>query len=172
MQKSKSKASKTSLVTQVIRGGRDYSIGTVLFHQAVGQLLGINVTDMKCLDVMILRGSMTPTELAQHTGLSSGATTAMIDRLEKAGLIERYPHPNDRRATNLSLTNAAMRKLPQLFQSLAHAMEVLAAGYSEVELAVLADFLDKAAVVWEKERQKIRSLPSHDRRRAARKTIL
>jgi DNA-binding MarR family transcriptional regulator len=172
MQKNRNETDNSALVTQVIRGGREYSIGTVLFHQAVGQRLGINVTDMKCLDIMILRGSMTPTELAQHTGLSSGATTAMIDRLEKAGIIERRPHPSDRRATNLALTKAAMRKLPQLFQSLAHAMEALASGYSEAELAVLADFFAKAAVIWEKERQKIRSRSSHGLRGAAGKAFL
>jgi DNA-binding MarR family transcriptional regulator len=171
MQKSGSKISKDALVTQVIRGSREYSIGTVLFHQAVGQLLGVNVTDMKSLDVMILRGSMTPTELAEHTGLSSGATTAMIDRLAKAGMIERHPHPSDRRATSLVLTKAALRKLPQLFQSLAHAMEALASGYSESELAVLADFFAKAAVLWEKEREKIQSGSSHRLRGSSGKTI-
>src|SRR5215813_14366478 len=101
MGKARYGTSKGGLVTQVIRGSREFSIGTVLFHQAVGQILGVNVTDMKCLDMMILHGSASPTELAEHTGLSSGATTAMIDRLQKAGLIERHHHPKDRRGTVL-----------------------------------------------------------------------
>lgn len=146
---------KRDSVMQVIRGAREYSIGTVLFHQAVGQLLGVNVTDMKCLDVMTLQGSSTPSQLAEHTGLSSGATTAMIDRLEKARLIERHPHPKDRRGTTLVLTKEATRKLPPLFGSLAKAMEALVSGYSEKEIEVLADFFDKVGLLWKEEREKL-----------------
>jgi len=148
---------KQDLVMQVIGGAREYSIGTVLFHQAVGHLLGINVTDMKCLDIITLKGSATPSELARHTGLSTGATTAMIDRLEKAKLIERRPHSSDRRGTIVVLSNQAMRKLPTLFESLANAMQVLVTSYSERDLGVLHDFFSKVAVLWEEERGKLNS---------------
>ena len=148
---------KQDLVMEVIRGAREYSVGTVLFHQAVGQLLGINVTDMKCLDIITLKGSATPTELALHTGLSTGATTAMIDRLERAKLIERHPHPSDRRGTILALSNQASRRLPALFESLAKAMQVLLASYSERELEVLDDFFAKVGVLWKEEREKLKS---------------
>src|SRR5215469_7365225 len=146
---------KRDSVKQVIRGAREYSIGTVLFHQAVGQLLGVNVTDMKCLDLMTMKGSATPSQLAEHTGLSSGATTAMIDRLEKARLVERHPHPKDRRGTKLVLSREAMRKLPLLFESLGSAMHVLISGYSQKELAVLADFFSRSTDLWQKERDKL-----------------
>jgi DNA-binding MarR family transcriptional regulator len=146
---------KRDLAMQVILGGREYSIGAVLFHQAVGQLLGVNVTDMKCLDIMTLKGSASPSELAEHTGLSTGATTAMLDRLEKAKLIERRPHPTDRRATLVVLSKEAMRKLPAMFESLAKAMEKFVSGYSEKELTVLADFFAKVDVLWKEEREKL-----------------
>jgi DNA-binding MarR family transcriptional regulator len=146
---------KRDLAMQVIHGGREYSIGAVLFHQAVGQRLGVNVTDMKCLDIMTLRGSASPSELAKHTGLSTGATTAMLDRLEIAGLIERRPHPTDRRGTIVILSKAAMRKLPMMFESLAKAMEALVSGYSQKELKVLADFFAKVGILWKEEREKL-----------------
>ena len=146
---------KRDLAMQVIRGGRDYSIGAVLFHQAAGQLLGVNVTDMKCLDIMTLKGSSSPSELAEHTGLSTGATTAMLDRLEKAKLIERRPHPTDRRATLVVLSKEATRKLPAMFESLARAMETLVLGYSERDLRVLADFFAKVDHLWKEEREKL-----------------
>ena len=142
---------------QVVRSAREYSIGMVSFHQAVGRILGLNVTDMKCLDVMTMKGSATPSQLAEHTGLSSGATTAMIDRLEKAGLVERHPHRKDRRGTVLLLTNKAMQKLPLLFESLGNAMLALITGYSQKELAVLADFFARASVLWQKEREKLQA---------------
>jgi DNA-binding MarR family transcriptional regulator len=149
--------SKRDLATRVIHGAREYSIGTVLFHQAVGQLLGVNVTDMKCLDIMTVKGSASPSELAEHTGLSTGATTAMLDRLENAKLIERRPHPTDRRATLVVLSQEAMRKLPAMFESLAKAMETLVLGYSEKELKVLVDFFAKVDVLWKEEREKLQT---------------
>lgn len=156
MQNAKRKMGKTSvLVIQVIRGAREFSIGTVLFHRAVGQVLGVNVTDMKCLDMITMKGSTSPTELSQFTGLSSGATTAMIDRLEKAGLIERHRHPKDRRRITLVLTKEALRKLPALFESLANAMGALVSGYSQRELTILADFFSRASVLWREERHNL-----------------
>jgi DNA-binding MarR family transcriptional regulator len=146
---------KQDLALRVIRGAREYSIGAVLFHQAVGQLLGVNVTDMKCLDIMTLKGSASPTDLAEHTGLSTGATTAMIDRLENAGLVVRRPHPTDRRGTIVVLSKGAMRKLPAIFASLAGAMDALVSTYSENELKVLADFFAKVGVLWKEEREKL-----------------
>ena len=153
----KAKNGKRELVMQVIRSAREYSIGMVSFHQAVGRILGLNVTDMKCLDVMTMKGSATPSQLAQHTGLSSGATTAMIDRLEKAGLVERHPHPKDRRGTVLLLTKQAMQKLPLLFESVGNAMLVLISSYSQKELAVLADFFARASVLWQKEHERLQA---------------
>jgi DNA-binding MarR family transcriptional regulator len=146
---------KRDLAMKVILGGREYSICAVLFHQAIGQLLGVNVTDMKCLDIMTLRGSVSPSELAEHTGRSTGATTAMLDRLEKAKLVERRPHPTDRRATLVVLSKEAMRKLPAMFESLAKAMEKLISGYSKKELTILADYFAKVDVLWKEEREKL-----------------
>ena len=155
MQRARKRALRNPLVGEVIRGAREFSIGTVLFHRVVGQILGVNVTDMKCLDMMALQGSATPSQLAAHTGLSSGATTAMVDRLERAGLIERQPHPRDRRGTILVLTKEAMRRLPLLFASLGNAMETLVSSYSRRDLAVLNDFFTRADRLWRQERAKL-----------------
>ena len=155
MRKDRKKTLRNRLVGEVILGAREFSIGTVLFHRVVGQLLGVNVTDMKCIDMMTLQGSATPSQLAVHTGLSSGATTAMVDRLERARLIERKPHPKDRRGTILVLTKEAMRKLPMLFASLGDAMETLVSSYSQKDLAVLNDFFTRADLLWREERAKL-----------------
>ena len=155
MQASGKKAAKKELVAHVIRGAREFSIGTVLFHRGVGEILGVNVTDMKCLDMMTQQGPAMPSQLAAHTGLSSGATTAMIDRLEKAGLVERRSHPKDRRGTILILTQQAKRKLPSLFGSLGAAMEALVSSYPPKDLVVLNAFFTKAQILWLKERDKL-----------------
>jgi DNA-binding MarR family transcriptional regulator len=150
------KFNKKKLVNQVIMGARENSIGVVLFHQAVGRILGINITDMKCLDIIVIRGSANPSQLAKLTGLSTGSTTAMIDRLEKKGLIERQHDPKDRRGTIIVLTQGAMNKLHLLFDSMAKAMERLVSGYSEEELVTLSEFFRKVSLLWWKERDKLR----------------
>src|SRR6266581_2778414 len=92
---------KDDLKQQVILGTREYGIGSVLFRHVIGEMLGVNATDMECLGVIFFKGLATPSELAQHTGLSSGATTAMLDRLEKSELIVRCPNPKERRRIRL-----------------------------------------------------------------------
>ena len=146
---------KQALIEQVVQGGREFSVGTVLFHQAVARALDVNVSDMKCLDVISMRRGTTPSELAAHTGLTTGATTAMIDRLEHAGLIERRRNPADRRSTIIALSRHAKEVLPRHFASLAQAMTRLVSCYRPSELAVLADFFARAESLWREERQKL-----------------
>ena len=149
------KIAKENLVKQVIVGARENSIGVVLFHQVVGRILGVNVTDMKCLDIIALKGSANPSQLAKLTGLSTGSTTAMIDRLEKRGLIKRRPNPEDRRGAIVVLTNGAAKKFPPLFESMAKAMEALVSSYSEKELDTLSDFFRKVTLLWKDEREQL-----------------
>lgn len=103
--------SKADLVRRVILGARQHGISSVLFRNLIGERLGLNVTDMKCLGLLFHKGISSPSELARHTGLSSGATTATLDRLEKSGLIERQPNPDDRRGTLIVLVKTGAEKL-------------------------------------------------------------
>src|SRR6201986_4659471 len=77
--------------------GREMSARTILFHQAMADLAGVTVTDMKCLDYVSRHGEVTAGDLAQLTGLTTGAITAAIDRLEKAGYARRERSETDRR---------------------------------------------------------------------------
>jgi DNA-binding MarR family transcriptional regulator len=71
---------------------------TVLLHHTVAGKAGINVTDLQCLNLLSLDGPMTPGQLAQSMGLTTGgAITAVVDRLEKAGFVLRSRDPDDRR---------------------------------------------------------------------------
>jgi len=149
------KNAKTELVEHVVRRVRENSLGAVLFHQAVGEVLCINVTDMKCLDIITLTGSASPSRLSELTGLSSGSTTAMIDRLEKRGLVKRHSNSEDRRGTIIILTESAMRRLPVLFASMSKGMRKLASSYSERELETLSDFFMKLIRLWKEERERV-----------------
>ena len=94
---------------------RDYGVNLTQFRNAMSEWAGLNVTDMECLRLLFHKGIATPSELARHTGLTSGATTAMLDRLEKAGLIERRPNPNDRRGTLIAPAQSSAEKAASWF---------------------------------------------------------
>jgi DNA-binding MarR family transcriptional regulator len=143
------------LKQQVILGAREYGIGSVLFRHVLGDTLGVNATDMECLGVIFFKGVATPSELAQYTGLSSGATTAMLDRLEKSELIARRPNPKDRRSTHIVLVQETAEKLAPLFAELRAAQEKIVASYAEPELELLADFFTRSVRMWEEERVKL-----------------
>src|ERR1700712_5748730 len=95
---------KTEQTKQVVRAGRENGISYTLFRNAIGKQLGLNTTDFEGLDLIFFRGIATPSELSKYTGLSSGSTTVMIDRLEKAGLVERQSNPDDRRGVQVIVT--------------------------------------------------------------------
>lgn len=151
---------KDQLKQQVIVGAREYGIGSVLFRHLVGERIGVNVTDMECLGLIFLKGYATPSELARYTHLSSGATTAMLDRLEKSGIIERRPNPNDRRSTHIVIVEQTAKKIGFMFESLREAQDRLISSYSESELALLADFFKRSVVMWEEEREKLIKTPT------------
>src|SRR6516225_8727504 len=93
------KESRRELMNKLWELGRKVSTQTVFLHQAIAQSVGLNATDTKCID-LILRGpsgSVTAGWLSEMTGLTSGAITHILDRLEKRGFIERLRDTQDRR---------------------------------------------------------------------------
>jgi len=151
---------KKNLVKQVIMGDVEHGISTVLFRHAVGKALGVNATDMSCLAVIFFKGLSTPSELARLTGLSSGATTTMLDRLERRGLIERRFNPKDRRGRLIVIPKAATEKVASLYESMEKAEHAFVSRYSEKELQVLADFFKTLEVIWQEERKKLQRRPT------------
>src|SRR5258706_2219815 len=89
-------STKTDLKRRALIAVREYGVHLTLFRNAMDESQGLNATDMECLRLLFLNGIATPSELSRHTGLTSGATTAMLDRLEKGSLNERRPHPDGR----------------------------------------------------------------------------
>lgn len=149
------KRTKADLVEKVILGARQYGISNVLFRNIVGERLGVNVTDMECLGLLFHKGIATPSELAKHTGLSSGATTAMLDRLERSRLIERRPNPEDRRGSLIVLVKSRAKKVGAWFSSVRQAQNELVSSYSEEDLRVISDFFERFTRVWDAEREKL-----------------
>jgi DNA-binding MarR family transcriptional regulator len=134
------------------------STATVMFHSAVADRLGINVTDVKCYSLLRQAGSMTAGELAEQTGLTTGAITGVIDRLEKAGLARRGRDATDRRRVIIELVDNPEHEklLMQLYQPMGSAIAALVGSYSEAERKVIFDFITKAIAILERSTQALR----------------
>ncbi len=147
----------SDLKQQVVIDSRENGISYTLFRNVIGKKLGLNTTDFEGLDLIFFRGATTPSELSQYTGLSSGSTTVMIDRLVKSGLVMRQANPNDRRGTLVVINKEEALKVRPLFTSVRIAQNELLDGYTTEELNVLSDYFRKSAALYEQERQKILS---------------
>lgn len=150
-----SKSSKRAALVAAIGGqlGRDLSTWTVLFHAAVAESLGLGSTDHKALGLIEQRGPLTAGELAALTGLTTGAVTGVIDRLEQAGHIQRTKDPHDRRKVMLVALPSRTRgeAFDGIFASLGKAMAELCARYSDAELAAISDFMQASTGVLQRE---------------------
>ena len=149
------KSTKTELKQRALMAVRDYGVQLTQFRNAMSESSGFNPTDMECLRLLFLKGVATPSELAKYTGLTSGATTALLDRLEKAGFIERQPNPDDRRGTLITPVKSGAEKMASWFESARQAQDKLISSYSESELEIIADVFERFTKLWDAESKKV-----------------
>jgi len=134
---------KQDLERQVLAAAADNGMSAVLFRNAVSRRLGLNITDSECMSLLSIKGISSPTELARYTNLTTGSTTAMLDRLEKANFIKRLPNPNDRRGTLIQPNPESAKKTMPLVADVQSTHKALIASYSESELEVIVDFMTR-----------------------------
>jgi DNA-binding MarR family transcriptional regulator len=116
-------------------------LATDRFDQAVADAAGLNRTDMRCLDVLGREGPVTAGRLAEATGLTSGAMTTALDRLERAGFARRTRDSTDRRRVLVEMTPEAQRQAAAFYAPhMAHS-ERLFQRYDEQQLELLLEFV-------------------------------
>jgi len=135
--------SKEELQKQVMIAARDNGTSAILFRNALARKLNLNVTESMCLSLLGIQGTSTPTELAHYTGLTSGSTTTMLDRLEKIHFITRKPNPKDRRGVLIEITQEYTKEAGPLVMGIQKANKDLIAEYTDQELNTIIDFLTK-----------------------------
>jgi DNA-binding MarR family transcriptional regulator len=135
---------------------RKSSAQGVLFSQAVAARLGITSSDLECLDIIYLNARVTAGELAAATGLTTGAVTGVIDRLEQAGFARRERDPTDRRKVFVCAQPTVERRIAPLYRSLQQTVAAELAGYTDKELTLLLDFFARAARTMVAETAKLR----------------
>src|SRR6476660_2584488 len=89
---------------EAIRSLRALILAGERYRQVVSDYVGLGTTETQAISYLTVHGERGQNELASDLGLSSGASTALVDRLERQGIDERYPHPSHRRRTLVRLT--------------------------------------------------------------------
>jgi DNA-binding MarR family transcriptional regulator len=155
---SSSNLNRTELLEALGEAGRAHSTATVLFHSAVAAHFGLHPTDWKCGDIIHRKGPVTAGQLAELTGLTTGAVTGLIDRLEKINAARRVPDPNDRRRVFVEAVPGWEEKVMPVFASLVASFAEVTAVYSDEELALILDFLQRSAALMEREALQMRAV--------------
>ncbi|WP_060180393.1 MarR family winged helix-turn-helix transcriptional regulator [Streptomyces sp. IMTB 1903] len=144
------------IVTESQRHHADYS----LLNQAMADSVGLHPTDMQCVALLGMEpGPVSTGDIARLTGLTSGSATRLVDRLVKAGIVERRTDPNDRRRSLVSLSPEARERIGAAWDTPSRAFGAVLESYSDSELAVIADYLHRAAEVG---RTQAKRLTSHE----------
>jgi DNA-binding MarR family transcriptional regulator len=126
---------------------RRHSTAAVLFHHVVAERLGLGPADHKCLDLLRERGAMTGSELAAITGLTSGAITGVVARLERAGYLRRKSDPRDARKQILRPVAERLRDIQNVFEPIRQELAVLLEDFDARQLTAIAEFLTRSAEI-------------------------
>ena len=132
---------REELVREVIADVRAVGNARDALDQAVADRLGINLTDLRCLDILDQRGRCTAGEIAGALGLSTGAVTPLLDRLERAGYVARVRDAVDRRRVHVELTKAARARAAEFYGPLGEEAATLMGRYDAEQLELLRGFL-------------------------------
>lgn len=136
---SRSKA-RAALIQELEHAARRSSAQGVIFSQTVASRVGISSSDLECMDFLNLESRVTAGRLAEVTGLTTGAITGVIDRLEKAGLVRRERDDSDRRKVFITVVPESEAKIGKFYESLQQSIHKAWSKYSDDELRFLVRF--------------------------------
>jgi len=129
------------------------------FSRAAADRLGIGSSDMECFDLLSIHGPMTAGRLAELTGLTTGAITGVVDRLERAGYARRERDQHDRRRVIVHPVLERQAEAMPVFAPLAVATREVLERYSDEDLALLLDILTRLNEVMHAQTARVRSEP-------------
>ena len=120
-----------------------------LVSQAAADRIGINATDLNCLNILSFSGHMTAGELARATGLTTASITGVADRLEEAGFVRRERDSRDRRRVVIRLVlERALSDIAPVFLPMIRELEQTAARYTDDELRLIVEFYGRIEQVF------------------------
>jgi DNA-binding MarR family transcriptional regulator len=132
--------SRQALIAEAGNAMQAYQRSTQAFDDAVGRALGLNPTDLRCLDWLV-DGPKSAGELSAGTGLSSAATTTLIDRLESKGFVQRVRDSVDRRRVLVEMTPQGRERVYRYYGPIVEEGNALFADVADEQLGQMRDWL-------------------------------
>jgi DNA-binding MarR family transcriptional regulator len=133
------------LLERVATAGRELSDAAVMYHTVLGERVGLSASQWKVLGLVEAHGPLLAGEIAERSGLKPPSVTGILDRLEGRGLVRRVGDADDGRRTWIEVDQAGVAGMYPLFAGLMARLGELYEEYTGDELAVIADFMSKAA---------------------------
>jgi DNA-binding HxlR family transcriptional regulator len=159
---SSSQEKRADLLGKLVRELRQFTGLGASFYRAAAARIGMTVTDMQVMDLLESSGPTTAGQLADLTGLTTGAITGMLNRLEETGLVRRERDPNDGRRVIVRLERGMneMGEFGSIFTSIENAWDDMASHYDDEQIVFLLEFLKRSNAVSRKEIVRLREAPS------------
>jgi DNA-binding MarR family transcriptional regulator len=156
----KVRRSKKGLIAELIREFRASGNQDKAFDGLAAERLGVTETDLHCLNIIENSGGLSAGELATASGLTAGAITGVLDRLETAGFARRVPDPPDRRRVKVEVTPAFYTSAERIWSPLAVDWEsTLSKRFTIEELARITDFLRATNEIGRRHLDRLRQMP-------------
>jgi DNA-binding MarR family transcriptional regulator len=137
------------MLEEIPRALRAFLSASDAFDEVLGNVLGLNPTDVRCVDLLDQYGTMTAGALAEVAGLSTGAVTFLLDRLERAGFVRRVRDLEDRRRVLVELLPQARTLISELHAGLRQGLRTSASQFSVADLGNIVAFLREGARLYE-----------------------
>ena len=153
---------KRQSVEGVVRALRRVNFQGSIFGQTIAIRLGLSESDIDALELLIDTGAATAGKLSEVMGLTSGAVTRLVDRLEQAGYVRRVTDPADRRRVVVEVVPERVATIESLLDSLERAAAAEVDRYSPDQLATINDFLSRMADLTQSESARLRTLTEDD----------
>jgi DNA-binding MarR family transcriptional regulator len=131
------------------------------FFRAAAARIGMTVTDMQVIDILDITGSTTAGRLADLTGLTTGAITGMLNRLEEAGFVRRERDPGDGRRVIVRLASGKdeMQAINSIFDAFGKSWNGVVSDYKDEQIAFLLEFLKRSNALSRQEIIRLQEAP-------------
>jgi DNA-binding MarR family transcriptional regulator len=156
---------RDKILDRLAKVGREHSDATVLFHSTIAEMMGLHPTDYKVLGILDRAGPMTAGQIARASGLATASVTNLIDRLERKGFARRTRDHADRRRVVVEPAGDRVAAAARLFASTRRSLATLFAQFSDRELTIIADFLERNAERLRVETERVTAAAADDNRR-------
>ncbi|MEV4432305.1 MarR family transcriptional regulator [Streptomyces sp. NPDC049555] len=148
---------RVELLRRITEETRRHYAAWTLLNQALADHLGLHPTDLQCISMLDLKsGPLTTGEVARLTGLTPGSATRLVDRLTRAGLVERSTDPADRRRALVGLAPGAAARIGAAWEVPGGAFRAVLERYSDEELALIGDYLARGTEVGRTQAERLR----------------